>query len=148
MSEFLEFKSALQRFVRSFNHGNKDSTPCGQKISPATAHALMAIGNAKNKELPQLELVSHLGIDKSNVTRLCTELERQGWIKRTKAINDRRQFNLSLTPKGKKLYESLEQSSNSYINLVLSELPISQRKQLISSLNKMTEITNKLNKGE
>lgn len=148
MSEFLEFKTALQRFVRSFSHGSKGTTPCGQPISPTLAHALMAIGSGDNMELLQNELVSYLGIDKSNVTRLCVELEKQGWIKRIKSSIDKRQYILSLTAKGKKLRQSLEKSSNLYIDLVLSELPLSHRRQLISSLNKMTEIANKLNKGE
>lgn len=147
MSEFIEFKSAFQKFVRSMNLGSSGSTPCGQKISPTNAHAIMTIGKYKDG-LSQSSLVSTLAIDKSNVTRLCIDLEKQGLIVRTRSPEDKRHFSLVLTKKGEKICKILDESSNEYIDLILSNLSRTQKTQFISLLNKLSDISTKLNKEQ
>lgn len=141
MSEYIVFKSTLQKFVRSINNGSKGSTPCGQAISPTVAHALMEIGKRHEEIVNQGDLVNLLSIDKSNVARLCKSLEENDWLKRKKHLSDKRQVVISLTPKGYSLFLKIEYSSNKFIEKVFEDFTVSDQKKLITLLKRFTEVS-------
>jgi DNA-binding MarR family transcriptional regulator len=59
---------------------------------------LLELGRATG--LTQTELGARLRLDKSTVSRLVAGLERRGWLRRERAIADRRAVCLRLTPAG------------------------------------------------
>src|SRR6187549_3310855 len=75
-------RTSIQRFVRSFGLLNGDQTPCGMALSPSQAHALMALldRERRGETSTQQDLVKVLGVDKSNVTRLCAKLLQTGHL--------------------------------------------------------------------
>src|SRR4051812_18405573 len=75
-------RASIQRFVRSFGLLNGDQTPCGLPLSPSQAHALMALLDRERggQRSTQQDLVKILGIDKSNVTRLCAKMLEAGHL--------------------------------------------------------------------
>src|SRR4051812_48217696 len=75
-----ELRRSIQTFVRSFGLLAANETPCGKPLATSHAHALMFLFEcAREDRLPtQQELGRALGIDKSNVARLCRRMENAG----------------------------------------------------------------------
>ena len=82
-------RTLVQTFVRRFGLLLGDHTPCGQPISVSHAHALMLLAS-RSEATSQSELGRLLGIDKSNVTRLCSRMEKLGHVRQSRAPTDRR----------------------------------------------------------
>jgi DNA-binding MarR family transcriptional regulator len=55
---------------------------------------------AVNPGISQVELSAEVGLDKSAMVPLVDELERRGWVERTKSTRDRRRNELAATAKG------------------------------------------------
>ncbi len=68
---------------------------------------------------PQRVLAEKLYRDKTTVTRLVTEIERLGFVKRVPGQEDTREKRIFLTPKGKKLMEEVTQLVQEILMLAL-----------------------------
>lgn len=147
MSDYLNFRSALQNFTRQFDGNGSIKTPCGVSISPTKAHAIMEVGSSDDENLNQKDLALLLGLNKSNITRLVQALERDGFFKRVTSKVDKRVFLLSLTAKGKKLCKRLETSSQSYVEELLANIPKSKQKNLIETLEELNRANLKIIKN-
>lgn len=134
VNEYLQFRSALQVFVRQFDGYGSIKTPCGENISPTKAHAIMKIGSSNYENLSQKDLASSLGLNKSNITRLVQALEKAGFLKRNTSKTDKRLLLLGLTVKGRSLCKSLEVSSQKYIEELLANIPKKKHQNLIETL--------------
>lgn len=74
--------------------------------------------------LSQNQVVEKLGKDKTNVARMCSNLEKKGFIKRVNCSDDRRSVKLYLSPLGKELGEKvipIAEESNSTLCKGISE---------------------------
>lgn len=131
----------VQRFVRGFGLLADDRTPCGTAVSPREAHALMIVleRNRQGNPLRQNDLASALGIDKSNVTRLVQRLERSGRIQQHRSEEDGRARILSLTAKGMRLAEAIDQSSHSRFETVLAGIPSEHHARVFGALELLNE---------
>lgn len=118
-------RSSIQRFVRSFGLLNGDQTPCGVPLSPSHAHALMTLLDRERsgENSTQQGLVTILGVDKSNVTRLCAKMIEAGHLAQQPSPDDGRAWLLSLTVKGRRLAERVEDASRRRFDRVLAALP-------------------------
>ena len=118
-------RTSIQRFVRSFGLLNGDQTPCGVALSPSYAHALMALldRERRGEGSTQQELVKILGVDKSNVTRLCAKMLDAGHVVQQPSAHDGRVWLVSLTAKGRRLAERVEEASRARFDRVLAALP-------------------------
>lgn len=140
MSDYLNLRSALQNFSRQFDGNTSIKTPCGVRISPTKAHAIMKVGSSSHGvKFSQKDLALSLGLNKSNITRLVQALERDGFFKRSVSEADKRLFLLSLTVKGKNLCKRLEASSQCYIEELLANIPKSKHKNLIKTLEELNK---------
>jgi DNA-binding MarR family transcriptional regulator len=137
-----ELRVAIQRFVRSFGLLSADQTPCGMPLSPSYAHALMVLLDREERGAPSVQqtLVTALGIDKSNITRLCTKMRSSGHIMQTDAPADGRAWSLALTPAGRKLAERVAAASRSRFDRLVSALPAgAARLDVIRALDVLNE---------
>ncbi len=50
----------------------------------------------------QQQLADALGIHRNNMVALIDEMEAEGWVRRRRSANDRRAFNIGLTPAGRR----------------------------------------------
>ena len=141
MSDYLKFRSALQKFSRQFDGNGSIKTPCGENISPAKAHAIMEIGKRKKLSLSQKDLTESLSLNKSNITRLVQSLEKSNFLKRVVSSSDKRLILLELTPKGVQLCKRLEISSSKYIEELLGHIPTNKHKKLIETLEELNRAT-------
>ncbi len=129
-----ELRLLVQRFVRSFGLLVTRQTPCGHPVSPSYAHALMVLLEREGALTTQTDLAVALGIDKSNVARLCARLEAEGHAEQTPLPEDARSRQLELSARGRRLAEQLKASSLQRFQRVLRAVPAAKRTQLLESL--------------
>lgn len=135
-------RTSIQRFVRAFGLLDGDQTPCGVPLAPTHAHALTALLDRERRDIAsaQQDLVRVLGIDKSNVARLCAKMIDAGHLLQAESHEDGRTWRLSLTPKGRRLAERVEDASRSRFDHVLAALPSdAARTGVIRSLDLLNE---------
>jgi DNA-binding MarR family transcriptional regulator len=131
-----DLRRLIQAFIRSIGLLSADQTPCGQPLSVSHAHALMVLLEAarEGEYLSQRELAQALGIDKSNVTRLCRRMEGAGHIVQRRSADDGRARLLSLTPAGNRLATNVERSSRERFEKLMTAIPPTARANVLSSL--------------
>jgi DNA-binding MarR family transcriptional regulator len=88
----------------------------------------------KDNRLTQRELGQVLGIDKSNVARLCHRMESAGHVVQSRSEDDGRARLLSLTAVGKRLATNVERSSRDRFRRLTSAIPRESRAGILSSL--------------
>ena len=126
----------VQSFVRSFGLLIAKETPCGHPVSPSYAHALMVLLEREGDELhtSQSDLGARLGIDKSNVARLCARLHSQGHAIQEPSPDDGRSRHLRLTAKGRRMAENIQNSSLERFRRVAAAVAPEKRQVLLDSL--------------
>jgi len=129
-----QLRSLVQTFVRRFGLLLSDRTPCGQPVSVSYAHALMLLREAE-RPLRQSELGGALGIDKSNVTRLCTQLEAKGHAEQARVPEDGRGRVVALTANGQRLAHQIEQASKRRFQQLLQRIPRARRQAVLAGLS-------------
>src|SRR5690606_19488173 len=122
-----------QRLFRRFGALAADSTPCGQPLSLAHAHALIIL--LRRGELAQQELGAELCIDKSNVARLCSKLVETGSVTQRQCDHDRRSRRVSLTARGQRLARDVDAASRARFDALLAALPAERRDDVIAALD-------------
>jgi DNA-binding MarR family transcriptional regulator len=130
-------RSLVQAFIRRFGLLLGNQTPCGQPVSPSHAHALTVLlehRRARVGALCQADLGEALGIDKSNVARLCVRMEGMGHVEQVRAPHDGRSRLVSLTPAGMRLARSVERSSRERFRRLLESVPSSRRGIVLEGL--------------
>jgi DNA-binding MarR family transcriptional regulator len=130
-------RASVQTFVRRFGLLLASSTPCGKPMATSHAHALMVL-LAAGRPLRQNELGEALCIDKSNVTRLCAQMQERGHVTQTHAPDDRRGRVVALTSQGARVGREVKQASEQRFELLLERIPRKRRRLVfagISALN-------------
>jgi DNA-binding MarR family transcriptional regulator len=131
-----QLRALVQEFVRKFGLLVTKETPCGQPISPSYAHALMVLlDRAHEPNMSQAELGRALGIDKSNVARLCRRMEVAGHVCQARAPDDGRSRLLLLTPGGKRLAQRIEEASRQRFKQIVAAMSPGKRGTVIASLS-------------
>jgi DNA-binding MarR family transcriptional regulator len=98
----------------------------------------------ENKGLNQEMLASLMSTNKNNCSALLKRLDSKELIKKKVITSDRRNFTLSLTPKGLSLFFKAEKIAQELQKEVIGVLPVDSEQKMVSLLNKCTEsISNK-----
>ena len=87
----------------------------------------------------QKALSNALGIHRSAVVALVDDLEQRGLAERRRDPTDRRAYTLYLTPSGRDLLADLKRIAEEHEAELLSALGASERRQLISLLQRVAE---------
>jgi DNA-binding MarR family transcriptional regulator len=130
-------QSQMIALVRAFGLHKPDTTPCGQPVSVAEAHALIEL--ERSAPLSQNELAGRLLLEKSTVSRLVASLEQHGWISRTRSQHDARRVELSLTAEGRRIQGQIAAARTAKFQRVLEAVPIAEREQVLAALNILVE---------
>ena len=88
----------------------------------------------ETRPLSQKDLADALGLDKSNVTRLCQKMEADGQIEQVRGEDDARVRLLKLTSRGTKLAREIEQASKDRFASLLKAVPASARGRVFEGL--------------
>jgi DNA-binding MarR family transcriptional regulator len=132
-----ELRRVTQRFFRRFGALAADSTPCGKPLSMAHAHALMVL--LARGELTQQALGAELGINKSNVARLCAKMVRSKHVEQRPSAQDGRSRLVSLTRSGVRLAQEVDAASRSRFASLLAGIPKSHRANVLVALQHLVE---------
>ena len=133
-------KAQVQGFIRSFGLLVTKQTPCGQPVSPSYAHCLMVLleRGAAATDTSQRELCACLGIDKSNVARLCSRLASSGHATQRPDPADGRGRLLRLTVSGRRMAERIEFASQGRFQRVARAVPSGKRAVVLEALGVLT----------
>jgi DNA-binding MarR family transcriptional regulator len=127
-----ELRDRTIAFVRAFGLLQPDTTPCGQPLSTSEAHALLEL--SRDGGLGQRVLVERLGLEKSTVSRLATQLERRGWIDRRRDPDDARSILLELTPAGERMAARVARTRAARYEEILRRIRPSERRGVMRAL--------------
>jgi len=127
----------VQTFVRSFGLLVAKQTPCGQPVAPSYAHALMLLFDRQERgeTSSHHELGKGLGIDKSNIARMCARMEAARHAVQRPAAHDGRSRLVTLTPSGLRLAERIREASMERFRRVLTAIPRDERSKVMASLS-------------
>jgi DNA-binding MarR family transcriptional regulator len=134
-------RGAVQQFVRTFGLLSGDQTPCGEPLATSHAHALMILlpRAGARPAVMQQELASALGIDKSNIARLCAKMERAGHVAQQRSPTDGRARLVELTARGRRLAEQVDAASRARFAAVLAAVPEACRPTLLDALDVLND---------
>jgi DNA-binding MarR family transcriptional regulator len=119
------FRDAMQKLLRSFG-ALAAETPCGQPLSIAHAHALHVLLRSDG-DIDQKSLGEELGIDKSNVARLCARMAEMGHLNIGREVSDGRRRLLCLTEQGERVASAVDASSLRKFSAILRSIPEADR---------------------
>jgi len=85
----------------------------------------------------QTELAYRLHKDRSNLTRILDLMEKAEYIRRSRSTDDRREFNVFITDKGRDLIPVLRKTGDSVMKKALKGSDTNEIKVVKSFLNKL-----------
>jgi DNA-binding MarR family transcriptional regulator len=140
MATARELQASVQAFVRSFGLLVTKQTPCGQPMSPSVAHALMALLDREQSGVTtyQHELAALLGLDRSSIARLCSQLQTDGKLEQEADPKDARARLLRLTASGQRMAGNIRTASLARFTRIVAAIPDSKRRPVLDSLKVLT----------
>jgi DNA-binding MarR family transcriptional regulator/GNAT superfamily N-acetyltransferase len=84
-----------------------------------------------------VELREELGLDRGYLSRMLQNFEKNGWIKTTPSRSDRRRILLSLTHKGRGVFDPLDQRSSEEVRAMLARLSPVARRNLVGAMQQI-----------
>jgi DNA-binding MarR family transcriptional regulator/GNAT superfamily N-acetyltransferase len=124
--------------VRAFNRfytgklGVLDQRLLKSPFSLSEARVLYELANLKYPSAK--EIGAELGLDPGYLSRIVQKFDEDGLIARKPVLADRRQYQLSLTAKGRQAFAKLDRSSHEDIADMLAVLPQDDRQRLIAAM--------------
>ena len=92
-----------------------------------------------NAGIAQIELGTHLGVDKASIVALLDRLERAGLIERRRSTRDRRRQGISLTQAGEAEFDSLMLQVRQLERHMASRFNKQEMEQFLAFLHRMYE---------
>lgn len=133
--KILELRLEVQRFIRLFGVMEQSVTPCG---FPLSISQVMALQELEKNVLTVNELAKHLLLERSTVSRLVDSLVKGDFVKRETNDNNRREVNLSLTPKGLNAVQRVREQSVQFFQTLLKNIPDLKQQQILESFQYLT----------
>lgn len=130
-------QTAFSSVVRELGLLRPDTTPCGQPISVAQAHALGELH--ERGPLTQQEMASALRVQKSTVSRLVDQLESDRLATRAPNPADGRSVLISLTSNGRRRAERLADARRELFVRLLDQLDDDARRSVVEGLSHLEE---------
>jgi DNA-binding MarR family transcriptional regulator len=135
--EVAEFAGQLFFRLWRASHTRTAETLNSIRLTPAR-FALLNVLGAREGAIQQ-QLSSDMGIDPSAMVKLIDELESAGLAKRRRRPGDRRAWEVSITPKGRRTLERGRRLAAQVEDEVLSGLTAGDRRQLVTLLRRALE---------
>ncbi len=107
-------------------------------ISEAQFNVLNVLGPAP-AGVSQRELSDVLVVDRSNITGLLDRMEQAGWVKRTDHPKDRRVYLVTLTERGRKLWQTVLPEYMAAVREVTSVVPEAELKRALETLRRLEQ---------
>ena len=131
--------AALQRvltdLIRVYQFRDRDAVCC-YDISTGQCHGLERLAHSGPMTLN--EFAASLFLEKSSASRLADGLERKGYVKRKRRLDDARYVQLELTKRGETLHDRIERDLIEERARVLADLTAKERKLVIESIARLS----------
>jgi DNA-binding MarR family transcriptional regulator/N-acetylglutamate synthase-like GNAT family acetyltransferase len=85
---------------------------------------------AHRQDALAIDLVRDLGLDAGYLSRILGRFQKRGWLTRKRSHNDGRKSLLRLTPRGQRIFASLEKHAQEEIGQLLAPLPSEHQAKL------------------
>jgi DNA-binding MarR family transcriptional regulator/GNAT superfamily N-acetyltransferase len=127
--------SAVRAFNRFYTSklGVLDQQLLKSPFSLSEARVLYELAHRGN--LAAKEIGIELGLDPGYLSRIVQKFDEDGLIARKPLASDRRQYQLSLTAKGRQAFGRLDRSSQDYVAAMLAALPPGGVPRLIEAMS-------------
>lgn len=119
----------------------RDSGCCG--LTLAQCHTLLEVGS--RGEVSVVDLASSFGLDTSTLSRMIQGLVVLGLVSRLTNEKDRRYVAISLTAQGRKLFDEIESTFNTYFSEVLELVPFERQDSLVEGIGLFSDAVKKRN---
>ena len=137
-AQLIELRESLQKLIRLFPDSSFKS-PCGVNVSTSCAYAILEINKKRDSDINQKVLAKELCLNKSSITRICAELEMNGFIKVKINNEDKRNKSIVLSAKGDKLVKRRQSQGDLYFGAILKQLPKNKISSVLESLELLSE---------
>lgn len=114
-----ELRDAVRGLLVAHHAFDEVKRPCGTPLAAPHAWALLEL---RGGPLRVTALAARLRIDRSNVSRLCTHMERTGEVERVVDPDDRRARRIALTPMGEARAAAVDGASRTHFAALLAAL--------------------------
>lgn len=137
MADHDRFARAVHVVARGLGRIGRERARAGD-VTPQQAETLHIIAERGAVSTSSLAMI--LGIDPSTASRNLAGLERAGYITRKKGADDGRQTDVRLTPRGKRIAESVASEAHQAFASILERLPRNDRPRITDALEALARI--------
>jgi len=131
MADHDRFARALQIVAREVGLISRERARSGE-VTSQQAETLQVI--AERGAVSTSSLAMTLGIDPSTASRNLAGLERKGFITRKKGVDDGRQTDVRLTPRGKRAADTSSSGSSQAFAALLEKIGRAERQKVTDAL--------------
>jgi DNA-binding MarR family transcriptional regulator len=124
--------------IRAAGKLQPDQTVAGHPVSLSQAFALHELDI--DTPLSQRDLAERLGLEKSSVSRLAAELERNGLLVRERDPDNHRQYRLSLTAQGRAVHARMATTFHQQYQCWVAAMTPSERAALLKGLPALVRV--------
>ena len=132
--EVAEFAGQLFFRLWRTSHTRTADALASLGLTPALFAVLNVLG-AREGTIQQ-QLSTDMGIDPSAMVKLINELEEAGLAERRRRPNDRRAWEVKITPKGRHTLQQAKQLASDVEDEILAGLTAADRRQLLALLRR------------
>jgi DNA-binding MarR family transcriptional regulator len=111
-------------------------------LSPAQVHLLRALADAPRPRIG--EVAEAAGVAPPTATRMLDGLERDGVVRRVRAVDDRRAIEVELTPSGERLLAAREDEVAERRRAVFASFSARERREVERVLRRLTGLVEEL----
>jgi DNA-binding MarR family transcriptional regulator len=137
-AEAARLHELLTEVVRAAGLLQPDQTEAGQPVSPSHALALHELDT--DAPLSQRDLAERLRLEKSSVSRLAAELERNGLLVRERDPDNPRQYRLRLTDHGRDTHAQIRTAFHGQYECWVAAMTPGERAALLKGLPALVRV--------
>ena len=141
MSSFVDLAIKIDRLMRMIN---AELNPMAsefdrEKVGPIGGMLLLTLGDAEPLNLRAI--ITRMGRDKSQITRLVQSLERKGLVAKERCSEDARELVLRLTPKGRQQLVLIQNALAGIVETIVAPLSPIEMQQFSVVLDRLVNTT-------
>ncbi len=116
--------------VELINSGHKDGVDygTGDRLSPVEAHTIQAVGD--NQGLNLTALAKAMNVTKATMSERVKKLTRQGLLRKSKALDNRKEILITLTEQGRIVHKGHEEMHSKMFRFFAARYGDQTEKQL------------------
>ncbi len=128
---------SLQTVARALGRLGRERARSGD-VTPQQAEALAVL--AERGAMSTSSIADVLGIDPSTASRNLAGLERAGYVVRRRGADDGRQTDVRLTPRGKRVAESMSAGWSEASAALLARVPRGERQRVTEAIETLARL--------